>query len=82
VQGTGRRYVIVDTDYTEFHEKTSCRSTLYCSKVADSYDDQVQALEDQARALEKSSKDIREAIDQLYGESEPRETAHQGDVAG
>jgi hypothetical protein len=42
----------------------------------------VQALEDQARALEKISKDIREAMDQLYGESEPRETAHQGDVAG
>ena len=42
----------------------------------------MQALEDQARALEKISKDIREAMDQLYEESEHRETAHQGDVAG
>src|SRR5215203_4933753 len=47
------------------------------------YEDEVQALEDQARALEKISEDIREAINQLYEErSQPRETAHQRDAAG
>jgi hypothetical protein len=47
------------------------------------YEDEVQALEDQARALEKISGDIREAINQLYEErSEPRETAHRRDAAG
>ena len=40
------------------------------------YEDEVQALEDQARALKKISEDIREAINQLYEErSERRETA-------
>ena len=47
------------------------------------YEDEVQALEDQARALEKVSEDIREAINQLYEErSEPREKAPQRDAAG
>jgi len=47
------------------------------------YEDEVQALEDQARALEKISEDIRESINQLYEErSEPRETAHQRDATG
>jgi hypothetical protein len=47
------------------------------------YEDEVQALEDQARALEKISEDIREAINQLYEErSESRETGHRRDATG
>jgi hypothetical protein len=47
------------------------------------YEDEVQALEGQARALEKISEDIREAINQLHEErSEYRETAPQRDATG
>jgi hypothetical protein len=47
------------------------------------YEDEVQALEDQARAPEKISNDIREAMEQLYGETgASRETAHQRNAAG
>jgi hypothetical protein len=47
------------------------------------YEDEVQALEDQARALEKISENIREALTQRRGNgSESAETSGQQNVSG
>ena len=47
------------------------------------YEDEVQALEDQARALERIAKDIREAVDQRHEDGRgSTETTRQQNVTG